>query len=454
MAEQDTITVSEYIAEQERLEKEAKELFPKKFDICSNSMGYIRQPVYSCLTCNPNPSEEAGFCYSCSISCHGEHNLVELFTKRHFRCDCGTEKFKATKCKLDPKPAGSINELNRYNHNYLGRFCWCDILYDPSKEESTMLQCVVCEDWFHDTCIGITPHNDDFDDFICRDCTRAHPFLRRYASHPLFMIALSEKDGGPKATTMVDCSKKDTKNGDGKHSSDTKGKSVVTEVEQEVDVVTVDDSATRTIVSSTSSTATTVSTTTIETSTTTVSVSLELSQDSEQLQTSNQGKRSLESTEDTAAEERGESGPSQIKKLKLETVPCKLKDQPSDAYPDQEMNLFATEGWRDLLCQCDDCTTLYTKENVSFILGEEPIFEDEEDDDAETSLLESGMKKLSEMDRVKMMDGMLAYNKMRDEIRTFLAPFSEQGKVVTAEDIQAFFTAKMEQRAEGKPNFF
>ncbi len=31
----------------------------------------------------------------------------------------------------------------------------CDIQYDPAKEESTMLQCVVCEDWFHDTCIGI-----------------------------------------------------------------------------------------------------------------------------------------------------------------------------------------------------------------------------------------------------------------------------------------------------------
>ena len=87
-------------------------------------MGYIRQPVYSCLTCNPNPSEEAGFCYSCSISCHGDHNLVELFTKRSFRCDCGTAKFKHTPCKLDAKPAGATNELNQYNHNYLGRFCW------------------------------------------------------------------------------------------------------------------------------------------------------------------------------------------------------------------------------------------------------------------------------------------------------------------------------------------
>lgn len=63
-------------------------------------------------------------CYSCSISCHGDHNLVELFTKRHFRCDCGTEKFKAMACKLDPKTEGHIKSLNQYNHNYLGRFCW------------------------------------------------------------------------------------------------------------------------------------------------------------------------------------------------------------------------------------------------------------------------------------------------------------------------------------------
>ncbi|KAF9357641.1 hypothetical protein BGX26_003373 [Mortierella sp. AD094] len=436
MAEQDTITVSEYIAEQERLEKEARELFPKKFDICSNSMGYIRQPVYACLTCNPNPSEEAGFCYSCSISCHGEHNLVELFTKRSFRCDCGTEKFKSTKCKLDPKLAGSNNELNQYNHNYLGRFCWCEIQYDPLKEESTMLQCVVCEDWFHDTCIGITPHNDDFDDFICRTCTRAHPFLRGYAQNSLFMIGLSEKGGGPKSVTMVDCSK-DSK----KEEVKDKGKSEKTE-DEEVDVVT-------------SETITTTATSTNITTTTATTATLTSESSS---QTVSQAKRSLETTvQDAAEDEKAEpSESSQNKRLKLETETCKRIQQPADIYPDQEMNLFATEGWRDLLCQCAECVALYTKESVPFILGEEAVYEDEEDDEAETSILESGMKKLNEMDRVQMMDGMLAYNKMRDEIRNFLAPFSEQGKVVTADDVQAFFTAKMEQRASlgGKPNFF
>ncbi|KAG0046126.1 hypothetical protein BGZ83_008666 [Gryganskiella cystojenkinii] len=430
MAEQkDTITVSEYIEEQERLEKEARELFPKKFDVCSNSMGYIRQPVYSCLTCNPSPSEEAGFCYSCSISCHGDHNLVELFTKRSFRCDCGTDKFKDVKCKLDPKPAGVLNDLNQYNHNYLGRFCWCDIQYDPTKEESTMLQCVVCEDWYHDTCIGISPHNDDFDDFICRTCTRAHPFLRRYAKNPLFMIGVSDKKGGQKSITMIDCSQVQKKNlKDSKEEDESKSDSAA-----DVDITTVSKSPSD---GSTITTTTTSKTETVKnTSSSTMSMTV--------TETTTQVKRSLESADQDKSDTKDADEISN-KRVKLNTTDstqtCKLHQQPEDAYPEQEMNLFATEGWRDLLCQCPSCLALYTKENVSFILGEEAIYEDEDDDDAESSILESGMKKLNEMDRVQVMDGMLAYSRMRDEIRSFLAPFSEQGKVVTEEDVRAFFT--------------
>ncbi|KAI1306274.1 hypothetical protein EDD11_004828 [Mortierella claussenii] len=430
MAEQDTITVSEYIAQQEQLEKEAKELFPKKFDI----------PVYSCLTCNPNPSEEAGFCYSCSISCHGDHNLIELFTKRSFRCDCGTQKFKTTKCTIDPKPAGSINELNQYNHNYLGKFCWCDIQYDPAKEESTMLQCVVCEDWFHDTCIGITPHNDDFDDYICRTCTRAHPFLREYAQNSNFMIGLSDKGGGPKSTVMIDCSKKE-----GKKVENNEVAIETKREDEEADIVT-------------SETTTIATANTINGSEATATATSETYQHkTEGSPTRNQTKRSFgaaigPSSKDKNKEE-SDDGSNHNKKPRLN---CKRPQLCANTYPDQEMNLYVTEGWRDLLCQCAACMALYTKENVPFILGEEAVYEDEEDDDAETSILEGGMKKLGEMDRVQMMDGMLAYSKMRDEIRRFLVPFSEQGRVVTADDVQAFFAARMEQRASlgGKPNFF
>ncbi|KAF9293341.1 hypothetical protein BGZ88_005488 [Linnemannia elongata] len=438
MAEQETITVSEYIAEQERLEQEARELFPKKFDMCSNSAGYVRQTVYSCLTCNPNPSEEAGFCYSCSISCHGDHNLVELFTKRAFRCDCGTKKFKNVKCTLDTKPAGAVNELNQ-----------CDVQYDPHKEENTMLQCVICEDWFHDNCIGVTPHGDDFDDFICRTCTRDHPFIKRYVHHPSFMIGLSEKGGGPKSVVMVDSSKAP---GNTKVTLIKEG--VKTESSNSlVDVVfTEEDKTTVTMTTATTSTSVTDSTMITKSSTTTVVTTTDSVAESQEEKLA-QGKRSLESATNRNSDETEDSN----KRIKLDaetksdSAICKLDQQPTDPYPDQEVNLFATEGWRDLLCQCTSCMTMYTEEGVaSFILGEEAVYEAEDDDEAESSTLESGMKKLGEMDRVQMMDGMIAYNRMRDEVRAFLEPYSQQGKVVTESDIHAFFAAKMEQR---KNNF-
>ena len=109
-----------------------------------------RQAVYACLTCTPQG--EAGVCYSCSIRCHGSHNVVELFQKRNFVCDCGNRKFREPCTLLSVKEP--TNPSNTYNHNYVGRYCRCDTFYDPEKEESTMHQCALCEDWFHARCLA------------------------------------------------------------------------------------------------------------------------------------------------------------------------------------------------------------------------------------------------------------------------------------------------------------
>lgn len=58
-----------------------------------------RQALYSCMTCKQN-DEHAGVCFACSIHCHDGHDVVELYTKRHFRCDCGNSKFKSA-CALE-----------------------------------------------------------------------------------------------------------------------------------------------------------------------------------------------------------------------------------------------------------------------------------------------------------------------------------------------------------------
>ena len=89
------------------MEADAREVLPYKFDSCTNFFGPMRQTLFACLTCSPPPASAAqvytpaGICYACSIACHGDHDLVELFSRRNFVCDCGTTRMPSTsKCTL------------------------------------------------------------------------------------------------------------------------------------------------------------------------------------------------------------------------------------------------------------------------------------------------------------------------------------------------------------------
>eukprot|EP01084_Bolivina_argentea_P100346 180195_1 len=130
---------------------------------CTYHSGHLNQPVFACLTCyqtdsknnnnNNSSASFSGICLGCSMNCHLDHNVIELWNKRHFRCDCGNSKFKHSKqsqcllsCQKDP-----INELNQYNHNFKGKYCYCHREYAASQH--TMHQCFLCQDWFHQTCI-------------------------------------------------------------------------------------------------------------------------------------------------------------------------------------------------------------------------------------------------------------------------------------------------------------
>ncbi len=45
-----------------------------------------------------------------------------------------------------------------------------------------MIQCHLCEDWFHDHCITAkSPMPDDFDCFVCASCLEKHAFLSAYS---------------------------------------------------------------------------------------------------------------------------------------------------------------------------------------------------------------------------------------------------------------------------------
>ncbi|SMN21705.1 similar to Kazachstania africana KAFR_0B02210 hypothetical protein [Maudiozyma saulgeensis] len=212
----DNLTAEDYLNQQTALEEEAKELMPWDPKTCTYSIGPLKQQVYACLT-----HDNIGICYSCSIRCHTSCEIVELFTKRHFTCDCGTEKDK----RIDSKSSNSKCEIrqnkecdiaavdNIYGHNFQGLFCDCSKEYDP-ESPSVMIQCIMglaCgEDWYHDHCImGYTdeelkdvarkseddksenspdgfPSLESFDSFICWKCvSRYNYYFQKIMSNEL-----------------------------------------------------------------------------------------------------------------------------------------------------------------------------------------------------------------------------------------------------------------------------
>ncbi|VDD84455.1 unnamed protein product [Mesocestoides corti] len=114
--------------------------------------------------------------------CHCDHEVVELYTKRHFRCDCGNSNFKgASECKLWEEK-DDVNVENKYDQTFDGVFCVCSRPYpDPdAEEEFEMFQCGICEDWFHTHHLGLPPDflpNDDYEELTCLNCIKRLPLL-------------------------------------------------------------------------------------------------------------------------------------------------------------------------------------------------------------------------------------------------------------------------------------
>ncbi|KAH6601896.1 hypothetical protein BASA61_001696 [Batrachochytrium salamandrivorans] len=193
------VTAVEYLEQQEALEREAAEALPDDFSVCSFSKGYVLQKVYSCKTCAQDAGRSVGVCYGCFVSCHTTHEVVELFQRRNFRCDCGTKGLDTIACTLNDLTLSTakslqINDGNAYNRNFEGIFCICLEAYDPEVETRTMFKCVICEDWFHDQCIGEVPDEDTFEEFICTACVNKHCVLKRYIHNSsMFVLPKLEK---------------------------------------------------------------------------------------------------------------------------------------------------------------------------------------------------------------------------------------------------------------------
>ena len=177
---------------------------------CTYSQGYTQQPLFSCLTCRGGTGEEGkgrevALCAACAFKCHSEHELEEIYEKRHTRCDCPTLASRPpilpsapvsadtsappaalpasaspepptapTTCTLDPtNVAYPANAENVYNHNYVGLYCHCNGRYEAGQE--VMYQCSLCLDWYHERCMRLeggqtVPADGEGGLFMCRTC--------------------------------------------------------------------------------------------------------------------------------------------------------------------------------------------------------------------------------------------------------------------------------------------
>ncbi|GAB0190898.1 putative E3 ubiquitin-protein ligase UBR7 [Grus japonensis] len=90
----------------------------------------------------------------------------------HERCSYSQEK-------------GKVNSGNKYNDNFYGLYCTCKRPYPDPEDEipDEMIQCIVCEDWFHGRHLGaVPPESGDFHEMVCQACMNHCHFLWAYAS--------------------------------------------------------------------------------------------------------------------------------------------------------------------------------------------------------------------------------------------------------------------------------
>ncbi|GHJ85942.1 hypothetical protein NliqN6_2344 [Naganishia liquefaciens] len=215
-------TLPAHLDAQAALRREAHDWMPYRVDQCSYARGPLRQRISSCRTCGTEDAP-VGVCDACAVSCHAEHDLVELFTRRDFTCDCPTSH--RARCAL-LGAAQPRNTGNTYGRNFLGEFCRCERgkRYDPMDEAESMIECLACQDWFHESCLNLQdpcnpiPADTDtssttssstiespllpstaYAHLVCSGCITAHPLLQRYAGTQGWCMVVPRENVDPAA---------------------------------------------------------------------------------------------------------------------------------------------------------------------------------------------------------------------------------------------------------------
>lgn len=432
-----------------------------------------RQHLFTCLTCaTTNAAQPIVICYSCSIQCHSEHDLVELFTKRGLACDCGTTRMQ-TGCKLrknaDDDLDKPINDDKVYeNHNMQGRFCVCDREYNPEEEKGTMIQCLLgdCgEDWYHEECILGLPLGSEYkDEEIEEDQeqeqeqqdSKEEDDKKALSSVPqgvnLFdqmESASSENVKAPEdVKTEQDQANADNDAGDDEEDADDdednetlQGLPNINEFESFVCWKCVEKNKPFFLKLAQCKDTNLCLEPVIRTA-----QAKTLQERLAYLETL--AKKRVAPTDEQGDHKRvkTESGPS----AEIEHEKESSNDNVDDSLlPSLSFSLFLPPKFRAHITQhlpTSDTPLAVFKDKFPFLIADEPTYLPPPDDDANSSLLDAGAAALNQIPRQQALRGIQAYSMIKAKLNDFFKPFAEQGKVVTEGDVVGFFEQVKSER--------
>ncbi|PKA55675.1 Auxin transport protein BIG [Apostasia shenzhenica] len=399
-----TVTIEEYIEGIEAEELEADlVLGGDEGKECTYANGYMkRQAIFSCLTCVS--SGNAGVCTACSLSCHDGHEVVELWTKRKFRCDCGNSKFGDVSCKLLPNKEHE-NVDNLYNQNFKGFYCTCGRPYPDTEagEQVEMIQCCICEDWFHENHLGLDsieeiPRDEDaeplYDEFICQECALACSFLQLYPS--IWVIANQEK------TSIVTGKEKVLETGSSAHTN-FEGLDNAKLVSGQMNSSNICSKSEK------------------------MSDSMIISQN----------EASSDTFELAEVGEYCNGSPS--------TDKCIVGLDISAAVFDLEKKpMFLSKKWRDLLCRCSSCTNFYTQKGIDYLVDKGDSLEEYEKmakqrrEEKLQQVEGAEMNFLDNLNHVQKIEILRGISDLKNEFHSFLESF-DPSKPITSADVQGLF---------------
>jgi E3 ubiquitin-protein ligase UBR7 len=241
------------------------------------------------------------------------------------------------------------------------------------------------------------PNEDDFEAFICYKCVESNPWIKRYAGSVGFLKPFFKKQSTDPTVEL-----------------DGHAEAVAGEHSQVQESATPHDAAGTT--------------------------------------TSVGNKRKFE---DNAGEDAESTISKRVKENGVEAQESHHPSPPTCKYeslplaPTGTLSLFCKEEFRDHICHCPTHFPLLRP--YPQLLDEEEIYEppvsESGDGDGASgarshgtgSLLDRGEAALSNVDRVRAIEGVMVYNHLRDKVKAFLQPFAESGQPVGAEDIKKYF---------------